>query len=41
MTDFFKHLIHEFELPLGNPVLIFSLALFIILLGARLKNPTQ
>lgn len=33
MTDFFKHLIHEFELPLGNPVLIFSLILFIILLS--------
>lgn len=33
MTDFFKHLLHEFELPLGNPVLIFSLILFIILLS--------
>jgi Kef-type K+ transport system membrane component KefB/nucleotide-binding universal stress UspA family protein len=33
MTDFFKHLIHEFELPLGNPVLVFSLILFIILLS--------
>ncbi|MBE0422742.1 MAG: cation:proton antiporter [Lutibacter sp.] len=33
MTDFFKHLIHEFELPLGNPVLIFSLILLIILLS--------
>ncbi len=33
MTDFFQHLIHEFELPLGNPVLIFSLILFIILLS--------
>jgi Kef-type K+ transport system membrane component KefB/nucleotide-binding universal stress UspA family protein len=33
MTDFFKHLIHEFELPLENPVLIFSLILFIILLS--------
>ena len=33
MTDFFEHLIHEFELPLGNPVLIFSLILFIILLS--------
>ncbi len=33
MTDFFKYLIHEFELPLGNPVLIFSLILFIILLA--------
>lgn len=33
MTDFFKHLIHEFQLPLVNPVLIFSLILFIILLS--------
>ncbi len=33
MTDFFKHLIQEFELPLTNPVLIFSLILFIILLS--------
>ncbi len=33
MADFFKHLIHEFELPLGNPVLIFSLILLIILLS--------
>ncbi len=33
MTDFFKHVMHEFELPLGNPVLIFSLILFIILLS--------
>jgi Kef-type K+ transport system membrane component KefB len=33
MTDFFKHLIQEFEFPLGNPVLIFSLILFIILLS--------
>lgn len=33
MTDFFKHLIHEFDLPLQNPVLIFSLILFIILLS--------
>ncbi len=31
MTDFFKHLLHEFQLPLVNPVLIFSLILFIIL----------
>jgi len=36
MTDFFKHLMHEFELPLGNPVLIFSLILFIILLSSIL-----
>ena len=33
MTDFFEHLINEFELPLGNPVLIFSLILLIILLS--------
>ena len=33
MTDFFNHLIHEFELPLVNPVLIFSLILLIILLS--------
>ncbi len=41
--DFFEHLIHEFELPLKNPVLIFSLILFIILLSPillrRLKIP--
>ncbi|MFC3334021.1 cation:proton antiporter [Flavobacterium palustre] len=33
MTDFLKHLINEFDLPLGNPVLVFSLILFIILLS--------
>lgn len=33
MTDFFKHLLQEFELPLNNPVLVFSLILFIILLS--------
>lgn len=33
MNDFFDHLMHEFELPLKNPVLIFSLILFIILLS--------
>lgn len=33
MTDFFNHLMHEFELPLSNPILIFSLILFIILLS--------
>lgn len=33
MTDFFEHLMHEFELPLSNPVLIFSLILLIILLS--------
>jgi Kef-type K+ transport system membrane component KefB len=33
MNDFFNHLMHEFQLPLHNPVLIFSLILFIILLS--------
>jgi Kef-type K+ transport system membrane component KefB len=33
MDDFFNHLMHEFQLPLHNPVLIFSLILFIILLS--------
>ncbi|MDP4286262.1 MAG: cation:proton antiporter [Bacteroidota bacterium] len=33
MTDFFKNVMHEFKLPLGNPVLIFSLILLIILLS--------
>jgi len=33
MTDFFNQLAHEFELPLHNPVLIFSLVLLIILLA--------
>lgn len=33
MADFFGHLLHEFDLPLKNPVLIFSLILFIILLS--------
>ena len=33
MTDFFNHLLEEFQLPLQNPVLIFSLILFIILLS--------
>lgn len=31
--NFFDHLLHEFDLPLTNPVLIFSLILFIILLS--------
>lgn len=31
MSDFFKHFVSEFELPLNNPVLIFSLILMIIL----------
>ncbi|MGN6601171.1 MAG: cation:proton antiporter [Ginsengibacter sp.] len=33
MGDFFKTLFHEFKLPLENPVLVFSLILFIILLS--------
>lgn len=33
MTELFKHLMSEFALPLQNPVLIFSLILFIILLS--------
>lgn len=33
MTDFIEHWLHEFELPLKNPVLVFSLILFIILLS--------
>ncbi len=33
MYQFFEHLIHEFELPLTNPVLVFSLVLLIILLS--------
>lgn len=33
MNDFFQHLVHEFTLPLRNPVLIFSLILFIILIS--------
>lgn len=33
MDYFFQHLIEEFSIPLQNPVLIFSLVLFIILLS--------
>lgn len=33
MTETFNQLMHEFKLPLENPVLIFSLILFIILLS--------
>ena len=33
MKEFLSHLVTEFELPLGNPVLIFSLILLIILLS--------
>jgi Kef-type K+ transport system membrane component KefB len=43
MADFFQHLMHEFALPLQNPVLIFSLILLIILLSPvllrRIKIP--
>jgi Kef-type K+ transport system membrane component KefB len=43
MRYFFQHLIHEFQLPLKNPVLVFSILLFIILLSPiilrRLKIP--
>ncbi len=33
MDTFFEQLLHEFERPLGNPILVFSLILFIILLS--------
>jgi len=33
MNDFFEHLLNEFSLPFSNPVLVFSLILFIILLS--------
>ncbi|MDP4595338.1 MAG: cation:proton antiporter [Crocinitomicaceae bacterium] len=33
MRYFFQHLIEEFQLPLKNPVLVFSILLFIILLS--------
>ncbi len=36
MNYFFKHLISEFDLPLNNPVLVFSLLLLIILLSPLL-----
>lgn len=32
-NTFFGHLVHEFDLPLKNPVLVFSLILFIILIS--------
>ncbi len=37
----FDHLIHAFEAPLTNPVLIFSLVLFIILLSPILLRPIK
>lgn len=33
MNGYWLHLVHEFQLPLENPVLVFSLILFIILLS--------
>jgi Kef-type K+ transport system membrane component KefB len=43
MNYYFEHLIKEFEIPLKNPLLIFSLILFIILLSPiilkKLKIP--
>ena len=33
MNDFFNQLFHEFHLPLTNPVLVFSVVLFIILMS--------
>jgi len=38
MIDFFQHFMQEFKLPLVNPVLIFSLILFIILLPLYYKE---
>ena len=43
MNDFLEHIIHEFQLPLTNPVLVFALILLIILLAPvllqKLKIP--
>lgn len=36
MNEFFAHLMEQFQLPLKNPVLVFSLILFIILLAPLL-----
>jgi Kef-type K+ transport system membrane component KefB/nucleotide-binding universal stress UspA family protein len=33
LTDHLEHILHQFDLPLKNPVLVFSLVLFIILLA--------
>ena len=33
MSDFLEMVSHEFQLPLSNPVLVFSLILFIILVS--------
>jgi Kef-type K+ transport system membrane component KefB len=43
MNEFLEHIKHEFQLPLANPVLVFSLILFVILLAPvllrKLKIP--
>ena len=43
MNEFLEHIMHEFHLPLTNPVLVFALILFIILLAPillqKLKIP--
>lgn len=43
MSTFFEHILKQFSLPLSNPVLVFSLVLFIILLSpiilGRFKIP--
>ncbi|MGN0020947.1 MAG: cation:proton antiporter [Sphingobacterium hotanense] len=41
MNKVFDHLAHAFEAPLTNPVLIFSLVLFIILLSPILLRPIK
>jgi Kef-type K+ transport system membrane component KefB len=41
MDYFFEHLLSEFQLPLRNPVLLFSLLLFIILLSPILLRRAQ
>ena len=41
MDYFFEHLLSEFKLPLHNPVLVFSLMLFIILLSPILLRKAR
>ena len=41
MNYFFEHLINAFQLPLRNPVLLFSLLLFIILLSPILLRKAR
>lgn len=41
MRYFFEHLLSEFQLPLRNPVLLFSLLLFIILLSPIVLRKAQ